>query len=608
MNVNLLTIGNMFTGMTSPIATSSKTDATKKTSQFSLMDNDNQQQVNVSKTETADNVQLQAQEESVAGQAQDIVDTPQEKIISKTPQTAKASEKSKEQVLSNGAFSKTNTAQPVSTEGTPIEVILPVENSAANAVSDQEGSNIHIQTIVTGQTDKVIPVTIQPQTTAQTTLNVPTQTALNNEEESINLATGQNQKELKSVVPEILKGRLTHNTTQKATVSIDTEQIQKHVVADINKSAVPENGEETIAGKVTTDGKMTITDANLNENISDSSTETKSREASILNNKRLISKYTVDNDTKSTIVAQNKTAATTTNPSPIQLKSSESQVEPVVINPEKSVPAAEKTNIDKTDNPQMLSESLQNKSRETILGGSNSSGDSNVQSLKVADVQISSEQVKGRDNTDVTSGNNSGSDLGQMLQHNNVQVPVTEQSQGVAENMKTAETPTQTLQNDVSIDVGKQILESIQNSASRESGDQQITVRLNPPELGRVYIKFQEQDNQITGLMEVSKTQTRFEVEQALPQIMRNLADSGIQIRRFDVVLNDSGSSEQEAVKDQLLQNGGTQHHDSANSGAHENDPGAMSINEWLLGNNSYQNIYELQEMLTTEGSINVLL
>ncbi|MHC4646019.1 MAG: flagellar hook-length control protein FliK [Planctomycetota bacterium] len=76
-------------------------------------------------------------------------------------------------------------------------------------------------------------------------------------------------------------------------------------------------------------------------------------------------------------------------------------------------------------------------------------------------------------------------------------------------------------------DVGRQVLESIQNSL--RNGDQQITIRLNPPELGRVLIRFQEQQDQITGLLEVSKTQTRHQIEQALPQIIRSLQDAGVQ-------------------------------------------------------------------------------
>ncbi len=607
MNVNLLTIGNMFTGTTSPTVASSKPDVAKKTSQFSLTGKDNQQQVNTSGTKTTDNVQFQAQEEPVTKQTQNIVDTPQEKIITKTPQQAKGSTKPKEQVLSNGAFSKTNTAQPVLTEAAAIDIILPVKKAAAKALPNQKGSNTHTQTIVKNQAGKLIPVSIQPKNTAQTKLNVLTQTAPKKEEKSVNIPSSQNQKELKSAVPEILKEQLAHNTTQKVTRGSDKEQILNKAVLGIKKLVVQESSEKPVIEKVTTGGKTSIADVKIKDKVSDSSTEVKSREASILSNKKLISKYTVDGDTKSTNVDQKKTAAVTMSPSPVQVKSSETQVKPATINPEKSVPIAEKTNINKNaDGPQILSESPQNKGKEFLQGGNDLSNESTVQKLKVTDVQISTNQIKGRDNT--ASSNNSNSDLGQMLQHNNLQAPVTEQSQNSVENAKTAEMPKQTLPSDVSADIGKQILESIHNSVSRQGGNQQITVRLNPPELGRVFIKFQEQDNQITGLMEVSKTQTRFEIEQALPQIVRNLADSGIQIKRFEVVLNNNEGSEQETNKDQLLQNGGTQHHGSTNSGAHENDPDAREINEWLAGNNSYQNISELREMLTAEGSINVLL
>ena len=245
MNVDLLTISNMLMGTTNPTVASSKSDTSKKTSQFSLIGNDNPQQENAAETQTTDNVRFQAQEEPDAGQTQDIVDTPQEEIISKTPQLAKGSEKSKEQVLSNGAFSENNTAQPVLTKGTPVEVILPVENSAANAVSNQEGSNTPIQTILTNQTDKVIPATVQSQNVTQTTLNVPAQTAPETEEGSVSLTTSGNQKQLENAVSEIIKDQSANNTAQTATVSIDTDQMQNNAVAGTNKSIVPENGEKT---------------------------------------------------------------------------------------------------------------------------------------------------------------------------------------------------------------------------------------------------------------------------------------------------------------------------------------------------------------------------
>jgi len=141
----------------------------------------------------------------------------------------------------------------------------------------------------------------------------------------------------------------------------------------------------------------------------------------------------------------------------------------------------------------------------------------------------------------------------------------------------------------VSADIGKQILESIHSSLTQKGQSQQITVRLNPPELGKVFIKFQEQDDQITGLLEVSKTQTRTEIEQALPQIVRSLQESGIQIKRLDVVLSEKEQPEQEALRDQTLQNGWAQQQDSANSYMGGNNPDASEINEWLINNNNYQ-------------------
>ena len=106
--------------------------------------------------------------------------------------------------------------------------------------------------------------------------------------------------------------------------------------------------------------------------------------------------------------------------------------------------------------------------------------------------------------------------------------------------------------------------------------------------------------------MEVSKAQTRIEIQQALPQIIQNLQDSGIQVKRVEVVLSDADQPEQEALKDQSLQNGLTRQQDSANSYPQTNNPYNSGINEWLLNNNSYQNISELQETLITDG-INML-
>lgn len=80
---------------------------------------------------------------------------------------------------------------------------------------------------------------------------------------------------------------------------------------------------------------------------------------------------------------------------------------------------------------------------------------------------------------------------------------------------------------------GGQIRESIQSSIAE--GQSQVTIRLNPPELGRVTVRFEESGGQITALVEAARAQTRAEIQQALPEILRNLQEAGVQIRRIDV-------------------------------------------------------------------------
>jgi flagellar hook-length control protein FliK len=83
--------------------------------------------------------------------------------------------------------------------------------------------------------------------------------------------------------------------------------------------------------------------------------------------------------------------------------------------------------------------------------------------------------------------------------------------------------------------IGEQIRDSVQASLAR--GERQLTLRLHPPELGSVLVRFREENGQIHGVLEVTRTDTRQEVEQALPHVLRSLQDSGIQIRRFEVTL-----------------------------------------------------------------------
>ena len=85
--------------------------------------------------------------------------------------------------------------------------------------------------------------------------------------------------------------------------------------------------------------------------------------------------------------------------------------------------------------------------------------------------------------------------------------------------------------------VGEQILDSVR--ASVANGDKQVSIRLQPPELGTVTVRLREQGEHLEGTLEVGRSDTRRQIEQALPEVVRSLQDAGVPIRRFDVTSSD---------------------------------------------------------------------
>ncbi|MBN1506863.1 MAG: flagellar hook-length control protein FliK [Sedimentisphaerales bacterium] len=98
--------------------------------------------------------------------------------------------------------------------------------------------------------------------------------------------------------------------------------------------------------------------------------------------------------------------------------------------------------------------------------------------------------------------------------------------------------------------VGEQIQDSVRASLAR--GDQQVVIRLHPPELGSVVIRFERQSEQIDGVLEVSRTETRNEVERALPHVVQSLHELGLHIRKLEVTLSDPPQGD--SLKQQLQQ------------------------------------------------------
>jgi flagellar hook-length control protein FliK len=114
----------------------------------------------------------------------------------------------------------------------------------------------------------------------------------------------------------------------------------------------------------------------------------------------------------------------------------------------------------------------------------------------------------------------------------------------------TSPLPMAALANDSVQSVSQQIMESVHSSI--QQGQSRLTIDLHPAELGRVFIKLEEMDGQIAGVLEVTERQTRAEIDQALPQIIQSLQESGISIKRLDVAM--SNDNQHNGSKDQSWQ------------------------------------------------------
>lgn len=105
-----------------------------------------------------------------------------------------------------------------------------------------------------------------------------------------------------------------------------------------------------------------------------------------------------------------------------------------------------------------------------------------------------------------------------------------------------------------------QITQSMQTAVRGSS--RELVVQLHPAELGRIAIRFRQDGDQLIGMIQVSQRQVRADIEQAVPQILQNLAQNGTQVRRIDVEIQgdpdapESGSQEREATNSEAQQRG----------------------------------------------------
>lgn len=155
--------------------------------------------------------------------------------------------------------------------------------------------------------------------------------------------------------------------------------------------------------------------------------------------------------------------------------------------------------------------------------------------------------------------------------------------------------------------IGEQILDSVR--ASMANGERQVSIRLTPPELGMVVVRFQEQGEQLHGIVEVSNADTRREVERALPQVVRSLQEAGVQVRRVEVVTADQPDN-RNMEGENLPQDVWQQHQGTGQSREHAYASQQTRWSQNLGGQSAVRQAAsgERQQAAVTPGRIDLLL
>ncbi len=102
---------------------------------------------------------------------------------------------------------------------------------------------------------------------------------------------------------------------------------------------------------------------------------------------------------------------------------------------------------------------------------------------------------------------------------------------------------------------GDQIVQAMR-ARTLANGDE-ITVRLDPPELGRVKISIQSDADGIRGVVQAENARTLSELQRETPSLVQRLAESGVDIRRVEFQLADSSSSATSGQPDPSAQQSG---------------------------------------------------
>jgi len=89
--------------------------------------------------------------------------------------------------------------------------------------------------------------------------------------------------------------------------------------------------------------------------------------------------------------------------------------------------------------------------------------------------------------------------------------------------------------------VGQQLVRGVR-MLSRE-GSSQVTIQLDPPELGEVTVRLVSRDQVLSGEISVANRQVQDAVQQGLGGLREALVSQGIQVDGLEVLVDDRGAS-----------------------------------------------------------------
>ncbi|MCY2931651.1 MAG: flagellar hook-length control protein FliK, partial [Planctomycetota bacterium] len=77
--------------------------------------------------------------------------------------------------------------------------------------------------------------------------------------------------------------------------------------------------------------------------------------------------------------------------------------------------------------------------------------------------------------------------------------------------------------------------------SNRSDHSQQVTIRLDPPELGTIHLSLQTDKDMVRGVVRVDNPETFKQLQRETPQLIERLVEGGIQVKHIDVQMNTNG-------------------------------------------------------------------